>query len=95
MYYPALGVQVVEALEHLLDDDAHVLQRYSAVPRPDDELQQVAAEDLEHHAHVRAVDAVDLEVVEQHDGPFSELVVRVAVTNLGGSKVVMIHNIRL
>jgi hypothetical protein len=43
----------------------------------------VAPEHLEHHAHVRPVDPVDLEVVEQHHGPLAELVVLVAITNLG------------
>ena len=52
------------------------------VVAPDDELEEVVAEHLEDHADVRAVDAADLEVVQQLDAPLAETVRLVALANL-------------
>ena len=67
MYDFQLGVQVVQAFEHLPDDRFHVEQRDALVLAPDDELQQIGAQHFEDHADVSAVDALGLEIVQQLD----------------------------
>ena len=42
----ALGVEVVEALQHLLEDDLDVVEGDALVVAPDDELEEVVAEHL-------------------------------------------------
>ena len=77
-----LGVQVVEALEHLPHYQLHVLERDPLVVAPDDELEEVVAQHLEHHAHVSAVNAADLEVVQQLHAPLAVRVHGVALPDL-------------
>ena len=78
----ALGVQVVEALEHLPHYQLHVLERDALVVAPDDELEEVVAQHLEHHAHVSAVNAAYLEVVQKLHAPLAVRVGRVALSDL-------------
>ena len=60
---PALGVEVGQALQHLLDDHLHVQHGDALVVALNDELEKVVAEHLEDHADVDAVRAADHEVV--------------------------------
>ncbi|GMR43376.1 hypothetical protein PMAYCL1PPCAC_13571 [Pristionchus mayeri] len=77
----ALGMHVVQALQHLSNDAAHFLDLEPGVVRSNDQLEQIAAEHLEHHAHVVAVDSRDGEGVEQLDDLVPVRVGRVAVAD--------------
>ena len=80
---PALGVEVGQALQDLLDDHLHVQQGDPLVVALNDELEQVVTEDLEDHADVDTMRTVDHEVVHQLDRLVSPRITGVRVTNLG------------
>ena len=80
---PTLGVEVGQALQHLLDDHLHVEQRDPLVVALNDELEKVVPEDLEDHADVDTMRTVDHEVVHQLDRLVSPRITGVRVTNLG------------
>lgn len=75
-------MQVVQTLEHLLDDPLHVLQRYAFVVRVDDQLQQIGAQHFEHHADMRTVNAGDQEIVQQLYDPVAVPVLRIRASYL-------------
>ena len=80
---PTLGVEVGQALQHLLDDHLHVQHGDALVVALNDELEQVVPEDLEDHADVDTMRTVDHEVVHQLDRLVSPRITGVRVTNLG------------
>lgn len=52
---------------NLADDGLDVEQRNALILAADDKLEKIVTQDLEHHADVSAVDAADLEIVQQLD----------------------------
>ena len=55
---------------NLADDGLDIEQGYALVLAPNDELEEVVAQHLKHHADVGAIDAVDFEIVKQLDRLF-------------------------
>ena len=67
---------------HLFHNKFDVVQRNTLVVWPDDEFEEVVAEHLEDHADVSAIDAADLEVVQQLDTPRPERILFITLSNL-------------
>lgn len=72
------AVHVVEPLEHLLGDLLDNMRGYAAVLVTLDQTEQILAEHLKHHTHVRAIRATVAKVVKKGNTVSTPGVLRVS-----------------
>jgi len=61
-------MKIVETFEDLSDDAFNVISWNSSVVRLDNQFKKIMSKHFKYHANMQAVNAADLEVIEQLDG---------------------------